>query len=273
MTTFRSYYRSTICCLAAAALLCGAAVRATAADTKAGTKTSEKPALVDLNTATAEELEAVPGIGAAYAKKIIDARPYASVKELSKSGIPAARLRRIEALVTVAEKSPSRRPIAKTGTAGDQVDINTATQAELEKIKGVNAAYAKKIIAGRPYASVKELSKSGIPASRLASIIPQVTVSKEAASDENVGVNSRASERGPASASSKSRTKSAKSNDTASAEARTPPQKGMVWVNTSSKVYHVEGDRWYGKTKKGEWMTEDDAIKAGYHKSKQTAGN
>ena len=42
----------------------------------------------------------------------------------------------------------------------------------------------------------------------------------------------------------------------------------MVWANSESKVYHVEGDYWYGKTKKGEWMTEDDAVKAGYRRSK-----
>jgi len=49
---------------------------------------------------------------------------------------------------------------------------------------------------------------------------------------------------------------------------RQPPAKGMVWVNTATKVYHVEGDPYYGKTKNGEWMTEEDAIKKGFHKSK-----
>ncbi len=50
-------------------------------------------------------------------------------------------------------------------------------------------------------------------------------------------------------------------------EARTPPQKGMVWVNTDSpdKIYHVEGSRWYGKTKEGKWMSEADAKRDGYH--------
>lgn len=37
-----------------------------------------------------------------------------------------------------------------------------------------------------------------------------------------------------------------------------------VWVNTTSKVFHCPGARWYGKTKNGEYMTESDAIKNGY---------
>jgi hypothetical protein len=47
-----------------------------------------------------------------------------------------------------------------------------------------------------------------------------------------------------------------------------PPAKGMVWVNLETKVYHYEGDQWYGKTKRGQYMTEADAIKAGYRAAK-----
>jgi hypothetical protein len=41
---------------------------------------------------------------------------------------------------------------------------------------------------------------------------------------------------------------------------------GKVWVNLDSKVYHKSG-RWYGKTKSGKFMTEDEAKAAGYKAS------
>jgi hypothetical protein len=31
-------------------------------------------------------------------------------------------------------------------------------------------------------------------------------------------------------------------------------------VNTETKVYHREGDRWYGETKLGSYITESEAM-------------
>lgn len=80
----------------------------------------------------------------------------------------------------------------------------------------------------------------------------------------------------PASTSAASTTDAASAQDSkaqtsaTSATAQKPAEKGagMVWVNTATGVYHKPGTRWYGKTKKGKYMLETDAIKAGYRAAK-----
>jgi DNA uptake protein ComE-like DNA-binding protein len=56
-----------------------------------------KDKLLDLNTATQEELEALPAIGKTFAKKIIDNRPYERKDQLvSKKVVPQATYNKIK---------------------------------------------------------------------------------------------------------------------------------------------------------------------------------
>ena len=94
---------------------------------------------------------------------------------------------------------------------------------------GIGDVYSKKIMAGRPYKTVKDLSKAGIPTATIKKITLLVVVHTP----------------------------------------QKPPKKGMVWVNTDSKVYHKEGSQWYGNTSTGKWMTEADAKKDGDRPAKE----
>lgn len=118
------------------------------------------------------------------------------------------------------------------GVAGSLVDINSATQTELEGLKGVGPATAKKIIAGRPYTSVDGLSKAGLSAKAVEALKPFVTVGKaQAAAKSAAPVTTAASDLKKASKEAKTTAKSAAS---AAATKLAPGTK--ININTADKA-------------------------------------
>jgi competence ComEA-like helix-hairpin-helix protein len=114
---------------------------------------------VDVNQANAESLRAVPGIGQATARAVVEERvahgPYYAISDLSRvPGLGPSTVKQISSLLTVGDIGP-RPPMVP-------LDLNSATALQLEGLPGIGPVGAARVVVHRedhgPFVSVDALS-------------------------------------------------------------------------------------------------------------------
>ena len=156
--------RSLVLAAVLAAGLAGAADSAAQTKSKVHHPAKGKPAKhaihkLNQNTATEAQLGALKPVGPEGAKKIVAARPYRAVDELTKAGMAKPAIDAARPFLTVGGLNGRwRRPAYRLGP-GEKVNINTAELKVLIALPGIGPYRARAVVANRPFARIEDLMK------------------------------------------------------------------------------------------------------------------
>jgi competence protein ComEA len=141
---------------------------------------------VDINNAAKEVIVTLPGVGPKLADQIIAGRPYKTIDELDRvKGIGPKKLAQIRPhvfIMPMRAQAPIGRlavpnQTAQAGVEIARININTASQQELEKLPGVGPKRALAIIAARPFQKPEDITKvQGLGKASYEKLKNQITV-------------------------------------------------------------------------------------------------
>ena len=154
-------------------------------------------------------------------------------------------------------QAPAGAPAGSTGLCKDGSYTDAASKSGACKgHKGVKDWYAADTKAAAKAApDAKAGAKAAAPAAPAKSATPAAAPAAPAAASA-----AKASAPAPAPAAAPAPAPKAAAPAKAAPAVAGP---GQVWVNTDSKIYHCPSSKFYGKTKKGEYMSESAAQAAG----------
>jgi competence ComEA-like helix-hairpin-helix protein len=139
---------------------------------------STPPQRIDLNNGSRQEIEKLPGIGPVLTANIIAGRPYRTIDELDRvKGIGPKLLQKIRPYVFIGPMRNQAALAPRSSPEKPRININVATQKDLESLPGIGPKRAEAIIKARPFKTPDDLLKiSGIKRAQMEELRPLITV-------------------------------------------------------------------------------------------------